>query len=156
MTRGNTAYHRRLNNEMNLSNWSNRNLNNYIWYFEQEYPNFIRNRNKYGNIGPVNNKPYINTSKLWPTFENIGMYNRVKFLRNRSKRNAATKIQKHWRGYKTRQNIRAPNPNKTKNSPNRIFKKVLFMEKQNAKKPRYDPSKHRSRSGLENISRLFS
>jgi hypothetical protein len=138
MQRGNSQGHRNLNNLWGLSNMSNQNLNQaYVRWIERNFPNFVRSRRT---PGPR------------PGNTNIAFYNRAKFLITQRRRSgAATKIQTHWRGYKTRQNIRYPRPNTSK-----AVKKMAFMEKRNNKtNRRYDPSKHRSRTGLENVRRLF-
>ena len=62
---------------------------------------------------------------------------------------AATKIQAHWRGHKTRQNIRYPKPN------NFNMNKILFMEKRNAGR-KYNATTRRSHTGLENMRRIFN
>ena len=67
---------------------------------------------------------------------------------------AARKIQALWRGYRARQNIRHPRPSL---NASHALAKVLFMEKRNAKSTRkYNARTHRSRTGLENIRRLFN
>ena len=138
MQRGNTQGHRNLNNLWGLSNMSSQNLNQaYIRRIERNFPNFVR---------------YRRTPGPRPGNMNIAFYNRAKFIiKQRRGPQAATKIQSLWRGYKTRQGIRHPRPTSSK-----ALAKMIFMEKRNNKsKRKYNPRTHRSRSGLENIHRLF-
>ena len=89
----------------------------------------------------------------WSWIPNNGNYtnvntNHVGYVSNLK---AARKIQALWRGYRARQNIRHPRPSSN------AMAKMLFMEKRNAKSTRkYNARTHRSRTGLENIRRLFN
>ena len=93
----------------------------------------------------------------WSWIPNNGNYTNVNinnagYVSNLKRNNKVAKIQSLWRGYKARQNIRHPRPNNSK-----ALAKMTFMEKRNNKSGRrYNARTHRSRTGLENIRRIFN
>jgi len=86
-------------------------------------------------------------------YTNVNITPRIGYIANLKRQyKAIAKFQALWRGYTARQNIRHPRPNNSK-----ALAKMAFMEKRNNKSGRrYNARTHRSRTGLENIRRLFN